>query len=526
MNQEIDMSSTADEQQPRFDVVVVGGGAAGLSGALALGRARRSVLVVDAGEPRNAPAGQVHNYLGREGTAPGELLAIGRAEVAQYGVAVREGVAISAAATSTGFTVTLADGGQVQARRLLVATGLTDVLPDVPGLAGEWGRTVLHCPYCHGWEVRDQAVGVLGTGAFAVHQALLFRQWTTDVTLFAHTAPPLDDEQSEQLAARGITVVHGTVAGWEGTGARMSSGELVARQALVVAPLFEASSPVLESLGLRTSPVEMGGHVFGHQYEAGANGQTSVPGVWVAGNVGDLRAQVITSAAAGLAAGAAINGDLVTADTQHAVERARVLGREAWEARYRSRAEGIWSGQPNAVLVAEVAELAPGTALDVGCGEGADAMWLAERGWQVTGVDISQVALDRAAAQGAARGLRVDWVQADLLAEPPAEAAFDLVTAHFMQLPTPERVALYDRLAAAVRPGGTLLLVGHHPLDMHTTIGRPHLPEMFFTAEELAVRLDPEVWQVQVVDARSRRATDPHGQQVTIRDAVLRACKR
>jgi SAM-dependent methyltransferase len=367
---------------------------------------------------------------------------------------------------------------------------------------------------------------VLGTGAFAVHQALLFRQWTTDVTLFAHTAPPLDDEQSEQLAARGITVVHGTVAGWEGTGARMSSGELVARQALVVAPLFEASSPVLESLGLRTSPVEMGGHVFGHQYEAGANGQTSVPGVWVAGNVGDLRAQVITSAAAGLAAGAAINADLVTADTQHAVERARVLGREAWEARYRSRAEGIWSGQPNAVLVAEVADLAPGTALDVGCGEGADAMWLAERGWQVTGVDISQVALDRAAAQGAARGLRVDWVQADLLAEPPTEAAFDLVTAHFMQLPTPERVALYDRLAAAVRPGGTLLLVGHHPLDMHTTIGRPHLPEMFFTAEELAVRLDPEVWQVQVVDARSRRATDPHGQQVTIRDAVLRACKR
>ena len=135
-----------------YDVVVVGGGAAGLAGALALSRARRSVLVIDAGAPRNAPAGHIHNYLGREGTPPGELLAIGREEVAGYGGEIVTGTVTSADKVGDGqFRVTLADGATVRARRLLVTTGLVDVLPDVPGVAERWGRDVLHCPYCHGW---------------------------------------------------------------------------------------------------------------------------------------------------------------------------------------------------------------------------------------------------------------------------------------------------------------------------------------------------------------------------------------
>src|SRR3712207_715787 len=167
----------------RYDVVVVGGGAAGLSGALALSRARRTVLVVDAGAPRNARAGHVHNYLGREGTPPAELLAIGREEVAGYGGEVTSGEVARIERGDDGFRVDLTDGRAVSARRLLVTTGLVDELPDLPGVRELWGRDVLHCPYCHGWEVRDRAVGIVATGPLGVYAALLWRQWTPDVTL-------------------------------------------------------------------------------------------------------------------------------------------------------------------------------------------------------------------------------------------------------------------------------------------------------------------------------------------------------
>jgi SAM-dependent methyltransferase len=202
---------------------------------------------------------------------------------------------------------------------------------------------------------------------------------------------------------------------------------------------------------------------------------------------------------------------------------AQFFGAEAWDERYRSRDTGIWSGKPNVILVAEVSGLVPGRALDVGCGEGADALWLAERGWRVTGVDISTVALERAAAQGKALGLDVVWQHADVLAEPPEAGAFDLVSAHFMHLPSVERIALYDRLADAVAPGGTLLLVGHHPSDLQTTIGRPHLPDMLFTAEQVAAELDAATWEVAVAEARPRPATDADGRELTIHDTVLRA---
>jgi thioredoxin reductase len=235
-----------------YDVVVVGGGAAGLSGPLALGRARRTVLVVDAGDARNSPAGHVHNYLTSEGVAPSALLATGRAEVAPYGVQV-VGATVVGLRHLTGnrkepsdepdghrFEVDLADGRSVRSRRLLVATGLVDELPEVPGVAERWGRDVLHCPYCHGWEVRDRAVGILGTGPSAVHGALLWRQWSANVVLFRHTSPTLSEEQTEQLTARGIEVVEGEVMALEVeddrlAGVRLRSGEVVPRQAVVVA---------------------------------------------------------------------------------------------------------------------------------------------------------------------------------------------------------------------------------------------------------------------------------------------------
>ncbi len=317
-------------------MVVIGGGAAGLSGAMALGRARRSVLVIDAGDPRNAPAGHVHNYLGNEGIPPGVLLAKGRTEVAQYGVRVISGTVAAARqlasddTTSTAadggdrFVVELADGRSVRARRLLVATRLKDELPDVPGVAERWGRDVLHCPFCHGWEVRDQAIGILATGPMATHQALMFRQLSDDVILFQHTGPAPSAEQAEQLAARGIAVVEGEVSALEIeddrlSGVRLTSGRFVPRQAVVIAPKFVARSGVLASLGLEAIDMEVGGHVVGTYVPSETRGATSNPGVWLVGNVTDLMAQVITSAADGLGAGAAIIADLTAEDTAVAV---------------------------------------------------------------------------------------------------------------------------------------------------------------------------------------------------------------
>jgi thioredoxin reductase len=313
----------------RYDVVVIGGGAAGLGGALALARARRSVLVVDAGRPRNAPASHAHVYLGREGTPPERLLADGRAEVAAYGGEVVTGEVVSAERLDGGgFRVVLREGPAVEASRLLVTTGLVDEPPDVPGLAERWGRDVLHCPYCHGWEVRDQPIGVLATGPLAVHQALLWRQWSQDVALFLHTAPEPDDEEYEQLAARGIAVVDGRVTGLEVRddrlqGVRLESGRVIHRRALAVASRLIARADVLAGLGLATVDQEMGGLVIGTRVPVDPSGATEVPGVWAAGNVAAPFEQLIGSAAAGVRAGAAINGDLIAEETRRAVAARR-----------------------------------------------------------------------------------------------------------------------------------------------------------------------------------------------------------
>ena len=210
----------------RYDVVMVGGGAAGLSAALVLGRARRRVAVIDAGDPRNAPAAHMHGFLSRDGMPPADLLAAGRAEAAGYGVEFVAGHVVS---IEPGFAVTLEDGETLEARRLLIATGATDELPPIPGLRERWGRDFLHCPYCHGWEVRDQPLGVLGTGPGSVEHAQLIRQWTDDLIFFTHTHA-ITDAEREQLEARGIRVVDGEVraAGRrrrspEGCGARRRS---------------------------------------------------------------------------------------------------------------------------------------------------------------------------------------------------------------------------------------------------------------------------------------------------------------
>jgi thioredoxin reductase len=299
-----------------FDVVVIGGGAAGLSAALVLSRACRKVLVVDSGAPRNAPAAHLHGYLSRDGLPPGELLAIGRDEVKGYG-----GEIIDCAVTElvpcgkSGFWVLLADGRRVSARRLLVATGLRDELPDIPGLRDRWARDVLHCPYCHGYEVRDQQVGVLGGSPDAVRYAQIVRQWSDDVVFFAPTGT-LTSAQRTQLVARAIGIVEGTVERLvvdddHLSGVQLDDGRTVPRVALFVPPRFVPGNDLLVGLGC---DIDADGWVV-----TGANGSTSVPGLWVAGNVANPRAQVITAAGEGSAAAIAINADLVDEDVRNAV---------------------------------------------------------------------------------------------------------------------------------------------------------------------------------------------------------------
>ncbi|MFR9751597.1 NAD(P)/FAD-dependent oxidoreductase [Nocardia sp. 004] len=302
-----------------YDVVIVGGGAAGLSAALVLARARRRVVVVKGGAPRNAPAEHMHGFLSRDGMPPADLLATGTSEVMRYGAELLDEVATGACAEpQDGYSVRLGSGRVVRGRRVLVATGLRDELPDLPGVRERWGSDVLHCPYCEGYEVRDQPLGVLGgpePGALAhsVRQALLLPQWSADVIFFPR-GMPLSDDDRVRLDTRGVRVLEGAVAGLvvDGVlrGVELSEGSMVERTAVFVAPTFYANDDVLVALGCAFDDE---GWVVTDE-----SGRTSVAGVWAAGNVSDPAAQVIAAAGAGSVAAMAINADLVFAAAEPA----------------------------------------------------------------------------------------------------------------------------------------------------------------------------------------------------------------
>ncbi|MGK5694387.1 NAD(P)/FAD-dependent oxidoreductase [Streptomyces sp. URMC 128] len=311
----------------RYAVVVVGGGTAGLSAALVLGRARHRTLVVDAGEPRNAPAAHMQGYLSRDGMPPGEFLAVGREEIARYGVElVRDRVV--EVDKGEDFAVVLAGGRTVRARRLVVATGLKDELPTVPGVAERFGRDVLHCPFCHGWEVRDQPFGVLASSPASVHQALIVSQWSKDVRFFLHTVAEeeLSDQDLRRLAAAGVDVVPGEVAGLvveddRLTGVRLTGdtpsagGTTHARSVLFVSPRPVPQTGLLERLG-----AELHETPFGAYPVVDPTGLTTVPGVWAAGNAIGFAEQVVHAASGGYRAAAAIVGDLLMTDLDAAVQ--------------------------------------------------------------------------------------------------------------------------------------------------------------------------------------------------------------
>lgn len=310
-----------DELSTDHDVVVIGGGAAGLSGALMLGRSRRSVAVIDAGAPRNAPADGIHGLLGYDGMPPTEYLHRGTADVARYGGTVISGEVAEIARDDAGFVVTLADGRATRARRILLATGLTDELPDVEGLSERWGRDLVHCPYCHGWEVRDRAIAVLATGPMAFHTTLLWRQLSDRVVLLRNGIE-FSAEQLAQLAARGVRIAEGRVqsvvtAADAITGVALADGRVVPCEVITVGSHMVArGGEILSSLGLSLAehPTGMGSYLA-----TDPAGRTEAPGVWAAGNITDLSAQVGAAAAAGAMAGAQINADLAMEEASEAV---------------------------------------------------------------------------------------------------------------------------------------------------------------------------------------------------------------
>ncbi len=295
-----------------YDVVVIGGGAGGLNAALVLARARRRVAVVDSGAPRNAPAAHMQGFLSRDGMAPKALLEVGRAELAGYDVDMIDG---QVDRIDPGFRVRLSGGPVLKARRVLLATGLRDELPDLPGVRERWGKDVLHCPYCHGYEVREEPIGVLGTGPAAVQHALLLRQWSSDIILFLHTLE-LTGEDRERLAARGVRLVEGTVKRLiieedRLRGIELAEGHVVPRSTAFVVPRMVPNDALLTELGC-----ERDGNDW---VTTDRSGRTSVPGVWAVGNVVDPRALVVSSAGMGAAAAFAINHDLVDEDVERAV---------------------------------------------------------------------------------------------------------------------------------------------------------------------------------------------------------------
>lgn len=294
------------------DVVIIGGGAAGLSAALVLGRARRNVLVLDAGQPRNAPAAASHGVFTREGTPPLELLQIARNQLRGYPtIEVREGAAVSVEAALEHFHVMTDSGERIETRRLLLAYGLTDTLPEIAGLDAFWGESVLHCPYCHGWEVRDGALAYIANGTVAIEFGALLLGWSRDLVLCTNGPGDLTAEQRKQLRKNGIQVREQRIVGVEGAGRKLRAilfedGPVLSRSALFVRPTVTPRMDFSVVLGCD--------HTEAGFVNADDLGHTSVPGVFAAGDLVTPFQQVIRAAATGSTAAAGINHSLAAED--------------------------------------------------------------------------------------------------------------------------------------------------------------------------------------------------------------------
>ena len=298
-----------------WDCIVVGGGAAGLSAALVLGRARRRTLVVDAGRQSNRAAPGIGGLLGHEGRPPADLYRIGRAELEEFPtVEVRDGD-VETGIVEDGFTLELADGSRVHARRLLLAMGMDYRMPTTAGLADLWGRSAFHCPFCHGWEMRDRPLAVLAHGERAVHMALMMRGWTDDVVVLTDGVG-LEADGAWQLAAAGVAIDERKVAEFVSTAGELTCVEFadgpgLARTGVLVATSLHQRSPLAARLGVAFAPA---GPVAADAVLIDPMHRTSVPGVFAAGDVSAQMPQVAAAIATGSLSAAAVVQSLLGDD--------------------------------------------------------------------------------------------------------------------------------------------------------------------------------------------------------------------
>ncbi|MGC2938884.1 MULTISPECIES: NAD(P)/FAD-dependent oxidoreductase [unclassified Brevibacterium] len=300
-----------------FEAIVIGAGPAGLSAAHMLGRAQRSVLVIDAGEPRNRFADRMHGVLGLDTLPTQKLRDIGRSELAPYNVTFVDGWVTRAVANDDAAIVDLVDRS-FSARRVIAATGVRDGLPDIPGLAEHWGTRVLHCPYCHGWEVRGQHLAVIATDTMSPYQAQLVRQWTDSLTAFTAAAEPLDELTRKRLRARNTIVNPSRVASvaeaQDGTlQITTEDGSLTAVDAIFLGTTLTPRDDFLPP-DLERTVTDHGAFLA-----VDASGRTSHPRIWAAGNLANIYANVPMSMGAGSALGGAVNADLMHEDTRTAM---------------------------------------------------------------------------------------------------------------------------------------------------------------------------------------------------------------
>ncbi|MBX7452430.1 NAD(P)/FAD-dependent oxidoreductase [Mycolicibacterium sp. 3033] len=292
-----------------WECVIVGGGAAGLSAALVLGRARRRTLLIDAGGQSNRAAHGIGGLLGFDGVPPADLYAHGRRELERYpSVEVRDGEVVAGVAGGDGITLDLADGADEHTRRLLLATGMRYDYPDIPGLAPLWGRSVFHCPFCHGWEVRDRPLAVLAQGERGVHMATLLRGWSDDVVLLTGGPADLSDDDRARLDGAGIPVDERTVreldsAAGELHGVVFDDGARLPRGALLVAAELRQRSGLAAQLGVKLGAT---GPVSPEAVDVDSLYRTSVPGVFAAGDLCAQMPQIAAAVAAGSAAAVSV----------------------------------------------------------------------------------------------------------------------------------------------------------------------------------------------------------------------------
>lgn len=301
-----------------WDTIVIGGGTAGLSAALMLGRSRRSTLVLDAGAPRNRFAAHMHGVLGHDGMSPSALLARGRQEVTAYGVEVRTVSVTRVEDRGTTLSVTT-DTSTEHGRTVILATGITDQLPAVAGLAERWGHSVIHCPYCHGWEVRDQRLGVIVSAPAQVHLAAMVRQLSDRVTVFVQEGGLVDADERARLSARGVSVVDSAVIAVNGPGRAITSVDTADGRTFSVDAVFAGGAPVPHDGALADLALERSDALGPSLIAVAPDGATSHPRAWAAGNVVNPMATVPMAASAGAMAGARVNAFLVQEDVERAL---------------------------------------------------------------------------------------------------------------------------------------------------------------------------------------------------------------